>query len=297
MTTARPALLLADLVGSVRLPAVLGYDGTARAVAAAVEHMRAAVLAQGGQILASGGDELLATLSCPDAAWAAAQDLQQHIGSMPLPRGGRLSSRVGLSCGEPDAGGAPRELVLLTAGAGGGQVLATPDFLAGLSMTPPHAPLSLQDIDPDLPPLAACWLGAGARGSVTPPGPATGAAATAEVKPGPGRASGTMLVIQHGGAVHVLDQDRHRVLHIGREPGSDVLLADRKVSRRHARLECRGDAVFYIDTSTNGSFVTQGGAAERFLRQDELRLTMSGQICFGGSANDPASLCIRYEML
>ena len=50
---------------------------------------------------------------------------------------------------------------------------------------------------------------------------------------------------------------------IGRDPGSDVVLRDPEVSRRHARFESRNGVVFVSDlASRNGSFLNGRRIAE-----------------------------------
>src|SRR5262245_33935172 len=47
-----------------------------------------------------------------------------------------------------------------------------------------------------------------------------------------------------------------RVIHVGRSSEVEMVLVEEMVSRRHARLELRGDVIFVEDLeSTNGTFV------------------------------------------
>src|SRR4029450_13528536 len=69
--------------------------------------------------------------------------------------------------------------------------------------------------------------------------------------------------------------DRDRVL-VGRDPGSDVFVDDKSVSRRHAGLERRGPGFAVVDQgSANGSFVNGEQVKEAALYDgQELRLGM-----------------------
>jgi adenylate cyclase len=71
------------------------------------------------------------------------------------------------------------------------------------------------------------------------------------------------------------------VVTLGRDPGSDVVIADRLASRAHARIERRRDKFVLIDQSTNGSYVTFEGEAEILVRREMLTLRGSGRISFG----------------
>src|SRR6185436_1591515 len=71
-------------------------------------------------------------------------------------------------------------------------------------------------------------------------------------------------------------------LSFGRDADCDVVVADRKASRRHARIERRRDKFVLSDQSSNGTWVRFGGETEGLvLRREELLLRASGLICFG----------------
>src|SRR4030095_15503131 len=78
---------------------------------------------------------------------------------------------------------------------------------------------------------------------------------------------------RHGAPPFTIDRDR--VL-VGRDPGSDVVVDDKSVSRRHAVLERRGPGFALVDQgSANGSFVNGEQVKEAALYDgQELRLGM-----------------------
>jgi adenylate cyclase len=79
------------------------------------------------------------------------------------------------------------------------------------------------------------------------------------------------------------------VLTLGRDQQSDVVIADRKASRLHARIERRRDKFVLIDHSSNGTYVTVDGEAEMVLRREELVLRGRGRVSFGHAyQDDPA---------
>ena len=75
------------------------------------------------------------------------------------------------------------------------------------------------------------------------------------------------------------------------------LIVDRKASRSHGRVERRNNSYFYIDSSTNGSYVSVGGQNEVMVRRREIELKGSGRISFGGSASDPKADFAEFEHL
>jgi pSer/pThr/pTyr-binding forkhead associated (FHA) protein len=73
---------------------------------------------------------------------------------------------------------------------------------------------------------------------------------------------------------------------IGRDASCHIVLADRKASRVHARIEWRRDKFFLIDQSTNGTYVTFAGEDEVVLRREVVMLRNQGRISFGHSIAD-----------
>jgi adenylate cyclase len=75
---------------------------------------------------------------------------------------------------------------------------------------------------------------------------------------------------------------------MGRDQQNDVVVADRKASRLHAKIERRRDKFVLIDHSSNGTYVTIEGEPEMVLRREELILRSSGRMSFGHAyADDP----------
>src|SRR5512142_1237037 len=60
---------------------------------------------------------------------------------------------------------------------------------------------------------------------------------------------------------------------VGRDPSCDIVVTDGSVSRRHARLELRGDDWWVVDEgSANGAYINSTRVAEQLLKQgQELR--------------------------
>ena len=83
-----------------------------------------------------------------------------------------------------------------------------------------------------------------------------------EIKAGPGGGVVGSVVSEDGTRVTVGDDP----VTIGRLPECDIMLADTNVSRRHAEVRRRDDAIVVIDLdSTNGTKVNGAGVKERVL--------------------------------
>ena len=87
---------------------------------------------------------------------------------------------------------------------------------------------------------------------------------------------------------------------MGRDQDCDVVIHDRRASRKHASIEWRNGHPFLIDRSTNGTFVALGNSPEIFLRRSEVVLRGKGTICFAGSATAPETDskrdCAHFEV-
>lgn len=82
---------------------------------------------------------------------------------------------------------------------------------------------------------------------------------------------------------------------VGREPTSDLVLADGSVSRKHAQIERRGDAFFVVDHgSANGTFLNGARVSESELRGGQfLRF---GTVTFEVLLEEPLPETLRLEV-
>ena len=103
------------------------------------------------------------------------------------------------------------------------------------------------------------------------------------------------LRLIHGARELVLEAGGGFVV-IGRDPSCHIVLADRKASRLHARIEWRRDKFFLIDQSTNGTYVTLIDEAEVVLRREELMVRGYGRICFGHSMADSSEETVDFAL-
>jgi adenylate cyclase len=104
------------------------------------------------------------------------------------------------------------------------------------------------------------------------------------------------LCVRYGGDVKLLDKQRPSLV-MGRDAACEINVRDRRASRRHARIERRGEHFVLRDLSTNGTFVTVSGERELFLRHEEFVLRGSGIISFASSASNPNADIAEFEHL
>jgi len=116
---------------------------------------------------------------------------------------------------------------------------------------------------------------------------AAGASAAAEIK--------FELVLRHGAKEIVLG-DEMKAAMMGRDASCDLVIADPKASRQHARIERRRDKFFVTDQSTNGTYVTFAGEPELVLRREEVMLRRSGKIAFGHSGAEAGGDSVEFSI-
>jgi len=299
MTTTPRAmtLLFADISGSTHLFERLGDTEAGHAIERCLKRMTRSVEAYKGRTIQIAGDELFAAFdSCEDACQAAV-DMQERTADLPPVSGLKLSIRIGLHTGPVSAAGDTLvgDAVTSAARIAG---LAAPDQILASSALRDALPAHTQVL---MPPYAE-------RGQIDEGGNALAlyqvhwakrdesAAEKSEDRAPQAAAQSGRLCVRYRGKAFLVD-DKTPLLSLGRDPHNKLVIVDRKASRKHGKIERRGEEYFYTDSSTNGSFVHFAGQHEIMVRGDQLQLHGSGRICFGSSGNDPKSDFIDFEPL
>jgi pSer/pThr/pTyr-binding forkhead associated (FHA) protein len=104
-----------------------------------------------------------------------------------------------------------------------------------------------------------------------------------------------MLRLRHAGIGVQLDA-KCDALSFGRDASNDLIVADRRASRNHARIERRVNHYFLVDQSTNGTYVTFDGELEFALKREEVPLRGRGRIAFGHSSRDASAEIVEFEL-
>lgn len=298
MTKTPPAmtLMFADISGSTRLFERLGDTEAAYAIDRCIKRMTRSVEACKGRTVQVSGDELFAAFESAEDACQAAVEMQERTADLPPVSGLKLTIRIGLHLGVVTAAGntlvgsAVTTAARIAGLARPDQILASSRLVEAL----PAHPQALLKPSPELGKieeegnqfelLEVHWVKR--EGMAEKPE----AAAPAE------ESAIQRLCIRYRGKAFLLD-DKTPQLTLGRDPDNKLLIVDRKASRNHAKIERRGDGYYYLDTSTNGSFVSFTGQHEIMVRHDKVLLQGNGRVCFGSSGNDPKSDFVDFEHL
>jgi class 3 adenylate cyclase len=103
-----------------------------------------------------------------------------------------------------------------------------------------------------------------------------------------------VLVLSYRDTVMRLETTGAPVL-IGREESCGLVIASAWASRRHATIDVQRDRFVLTDHSSNGTFVADDGAAERYLKREVHLLAPHGTISVGiAAAGNPRDL-IHYR--
>jgi class 3 adenylate cyclase len=291
LAVALPAVLFADMAGSTMLYEKLGDALAKTLVDECLDQMRAVTLRRGGRVVKTIGDELMCVFPDADRASLAAIDMQLAIATLPAASGVRRAIRIGLHAGqlleEQDDvfGDTVNTAARMAALAKADQIITTFATVALMSPllrsnTRHIAALAVRGKVDDVEVCEVLWQ---ASDELT--------MAASYNQPS---ILQTLRLI-HGARDLVLEAGGGFVV-IGRDPSCHIVLADRKASRLHARIEWRRDKFFLIDQSTNGTYVTLVDEEEVVLRREELMLRGYGRICFGHSMADSSEETVDFAL-
>jgi class 3 adenylate cyclase len=284
------AVLFADIAGSTKLYEVLG-DATAKAmIDEALVEMSAVTARHGGRVIKTIGDEIMCVFDGADRGFIAATDLQNRVDKLPVVNGAKRRIRIGFHAGtvieeNGDVFGDTVNTAARMAGlAKGMQIITTRTTVDMLSPalrmgTRDIAALAVKGKADDLAVCEVLWQ---ESDDLTMTAPSVNLPQSQSV-----------LILRHSGREIVMNQTRPAAS-LGRDASGDIVIADPKASRNHARIERRRDKFFLADQSTNGTFVTFTGEVELSLRREELMLRGSGSIVFGHSASESSVETVEF---
>lgn len=286
------AVLFADVSDSTRMYESLGDTAAFRQVRVCIDLLTSITTEFDGRIVKTIGDGLMCAFPGSDQAAQAAREMHRRIAEHPpLPRGKRLTIRIGFHYGPviesgTDVFGDSVNVAARMAGlALAGQVLTTVDAVTTMSPTLRETTRRLEALpvkgkEEAIEVYEVLWQASSDR-TVVPGRTGHGAADTAN----------PALALTYRGRQFVLEA----AATLGRDGDNTVSIADPLASRRHARVELRGGKFVLIDQSSNGTFVTPSGGEEIKLRREEMILQGSGVIAFGHSAREPGSELLEYR--
>jgi len=284
------ALVFADVSGSTRLYEKLGDRAALAAVESVIDLLKQSVAAYRGTVVKTIGDEVMAAFPDADAALQATSDMQNRVSALPPFGDVQLAIRVGFHFGpvlEENGdyfGDAVNTAARMAGFAKGGQIITTGATVEALSpmlreSTREVAALSVKGKQSEVQVCEVLWqTGDDLTMLASNRGPAM---------------IESVLRLMHG--VRTLEMDDSLpAVQIGRDATHDISIADRMASRLHGRIERRADRFYYVDLSTNGTYVTLEGDAETVVRRDQVLLRGRGTLSFGHSASAPGAEVVTF---
>lgn len=283
-------IICAYVSGEQRLQEKLGRAEARHAVERCISRTERAVASQGGRVLKTEGDRLTALFESADSALQAACDIERRIDGIPPVSGIKLTVGVGFRPGDvaQDDYGVSRDAVDLAQRLAelsqGNQILTTGDSVAVLS--------------PSIQRLIRC-----VEGPPTNVGDSEVMLYSVEWRNSPEAATGqsektqlerqARLRLRHADVDLQVDDNRG-LFNFGRGATNDHVVADRRASRYHARIERRNESYVLVDMSSNGTYVKFEGEEEVVLRRQEIPLRGRGRIAFGHSGSDDDAETIEF---
>jgi class 3 adenylate cyclase len=283
------AVLFAQISGSAALFASQGDGPAAAAIGACHAGLKAAVEKHRGTLVKTMGDELIARFENADLALQAATAMQAFM------RGNadQLALKVGFNVGpviqeKQDVFGDTVNLAARMASmANPRQILTTRQAVDRLS---PFLRSTCRSL------YATTVKGKAEKISLYEAVWHHDKGTTVVGDPGAGEASGSALLkLSYQGQSWTLDE-RSDVLHAGRDPVSDIVVAGDNVSRHHARIFLRQGKFVIADQSANGTYVRVLQRAEVQLNREEFILLGRGSIGLGQSVAETGGDAITFEI-
>jgi class 3 adenylate cyclase len=289
------AVLFADVAGSTRLYEKLGNAKALQCVGLCINIMRESALAHEGRVVKTIGDEVMCVFPTAAAATEAAADMQTRVEMQEPVAGQHLQIRIGVQFGPVleegqdvfgDCVNVASRMVKLAKPA---QIIAAGECVAPLSparkaLTRVLDKLPVKGRQQEVDVYEILWQQSEELTYMA------GRSPTLPKQPK------VQMRLKYNGKEVILDPDRE-LIKMGRDHSSDLVLADRKASREHARIERRRDKFVLVDVSSNGTFITLQGGPEMVVKREEVVLHGSGTISFGHSySSDPAEAAVVFEV-
>jgi len=286
-------ILFADVSGSTALYETLGDRRALKTVESVLEALRAAIGAHGGRVIKTLGDEIMAVFDTPGSGAQSAIEMQERVAAMKPAGGIRLGVRIGMHAGEvleEDGdvfGDAVNTAARMAGVAKSGQILTTASTLEGrpADFQGPVRDLehvSVKGKQSEIRVFEILWRDDEDLTVLSLPEDSAGAGAR-------------VLHLRHGNVDLTMNAASPALL-IGRDGSSDIVIAHPSASRLHGRIERRLGNYFYVDLSTNGTYVTVAADDEIRLRRQEIMLRGEGRLAYGHSARDARAEVIEYRV-
>lgn len=292
ITARELCVLFADVSGSTALYEKLGDHAALATVDRVMSLLKATVLRHGGRVIKTIGDEVMAAIPHADSAMHAASEMQSAVAELNHPSQVPLNIRVGFHHGTvlEEAGDCFGDTVNIAARVAGmarpGQVMTTAATVQLLpsalrSGTRVFGVLSLKGKQVEVELCEVLWQGAD---NVTVMPTRTQS---------PVRTMQPILRVNYRSQELLLDGGTPPLV-MGRDAPQGLTVTSKLASRLHGRIECRAGKFYFVDLSTNGSFITLENDLETLVRRDQLTLNGRGVISFGCTAQNAGEELVRF---
>ncbi len=277
-------LLYADVAGRVRLSVKLGEAEAGYAVERCLNRMSRCAEAYSAEGLELRPEVIVARFGDADSALLAAREMRERVRALPPMSGIKLVLRAGVvleSEGGDEEGAAEKMAARLVDGCNPDTITVSESLSELLSPSMRRLLGKLDDAASNAP-FPALELG-----NAPPPTPAELRQEALQ--------SVRQMRVSFRGQKWVIDA-AHPTLLFGRETGNDIVVSAPRVSRQHARIELRNGLFYLADSSTNGTYLLEEGAAEHCIKRGEFALSEKGHIGCGFSVGDNMSDAVAFAL-
>lgn len=283
-------VLFVDISGSTRLYEEVGDADALTRIDGCLRLLQHAAEECAGRVVRTTGDGLMCAFAEPDAALQAARAMLVSVAEQSEPGEPALGIHVGCHCGAvlESAGDLYGDCVNVAARVAGlakvGQVITTQEVVAQLGdgLRERVRTLDRVSVKGKRDPIEIFEFVWQDSEELTMLGTRFAEESRARLK------------LVFGGRELWFDESRAGALDLGRDAGCDIVIGDRKASRRHARIEKRRDKFVLVDHSSNGTYVAVAGEAEICLRREEVILRTRGRIGLGHRTNDADATVVEF---
>lgn len=287
-------VLFADVSGSTTLYEKLGDAEAKRAVERCLNRIERAAVAYRGRLVKTIGDEALVVFGTAEEGFLAACEMQQKIEDLPPVSGRKLAIRVGFYFGEVIEqqgdvfGDTVNTAARLVALAKPGQVITGDQTVKQLPLPCLASVRQLDSVNVKgkteaLQLWEALWRGSEEL-TLVPNHFA------------PTRPMEFKLRLKHGDEELFVGETRVNVT-LGRDTDCDLVIADPRASRSHARIELRRDKFVLIDQSTNGTFIATEADGSYAVKREETTLRGRGRLSFGQPYKESVPDYVDYVVI
>ena len=304
-TTVQTTVVFADLMGSTGVFESTGNAKATQVVTELTNWIGEVCVANGGRVVKTLGDGVLAVFPSGPGAINAVVDMQRHHQKRldQTPATMRMPIRIGVASGAVEIvagdcyGDAVNVAARLSDLSGPNQIWASNAVLDDHGKAPdgvrfrPVGPISIRGRAEPCSVYQVEWKAEENSAFLTMQ------ADLQPVIPGVG-ADALGGQIELGWASNVKSFNSFDLpIHIGRVRDVEFVVNDPRVSREHCRIDWRNGSVTLVDVSTYGSCVRfSGGGSDLLLRRDECVLHGRGEIALGATFADANVPIVKFSV-